>query len=346
MMNVESVVQDRSRRFHSFGVMRPMGGMPVATATLFCEAGRVVGGVAEEALVTHWRRFRLGQNPDPDEAGAIIRRVHELRGQSFKDRDSCISQSHRGSSGWSAAFHLARLTKSAPKAMIFNIKCQRCDVRWSAMNDARALGDQSRPGCAHRHRNRGLGEGRRRPGHRGEVIKKRQESKMPRRRCFRDHREPELGLTRIKQSVWSPSPYGSFTFFERPGRQPDRLRLASYFRKDYHLTTSQTGNIFALHQVVHPAGRLSSSPTSRDPDRAASHRESLATAAFGVFTMCFYFAQAAYYTLSALRLIDGFPLGGMLPLRLGAQHPEYAPKRYRSTIVTVIMMQDIRWAQP
>ena len=24
---------------------------------------------------------------------------------------------------------------------------------------------------------------------------------------------------------------------------------ASYFRKDYHLTTAQTGNIFAMHQV-------------------------------------------------------------------------------------------------
>ena len=109
---------------------------------------------------------------------------------------------------------------------------------------------------------------------------------------------------------------------------------ASYFRKDYHLTTSQTGNIFALHQVgtllggfvfAYVADLIGRRPTVI-----------LATAAFGVFTMCFYFASS-YYTLSALRLIDGFPLGGMLPLAW-ALNIEYAPKRYRSTIVTVIMM--------
>ena len=109
---------------------------------------------------------------------------------------------------------------------------------------------------------------------------------------------------------------------------------ASYFRKDYHLTTGQTGSIFAMHQVgtllggfvfAWIADRVGRRPTII-----------LATAAFGIFTMCFYFASS-YWSLFTLRLIDGFPLGGMLPLAW-ALNIEYAPKRYRATIVTVIMM--------
>jgi len=109
---------------------------------------------------------------------------------------------------------------------------------------------------------------------------------------------------------------------------------ASYFRKDYHLTTAQTGSIFAMHQVgtllggfafAYIADRVGRRPTVI-----------LATAAFGVLTMCFYFASS-YWSLFSLRLIDGFPLGGMLPLAW-ALNIEYAPKRYRATIVTVIMM--------
>jgi AAHS family 4-hydroxybenzoate transporter-like MFS transporter len=52
--------------------------------------------------------------------------------------------------------------------------------------------------------------------------------------------------------------------------------------------------------------------------------------------MSFYFTSS-YGTLFWLRLIDGIPLGGMLPLAW-ALNIEYAPKRYRATIVTVIMV--------
>jgi AAHS family 4-hydroxybenzoate transporter-like MFS transporter len=62
----------------------------------------------------------------------------------------------------------------------------------------------------------------------------------------------------------------------------------------------------------------------------------LATAGFGVLTMCFYFTNS-YWSLFSLRLIDGIPLGGMLPLAW-ALNIEYAPKRYRATIVTLIMI--------
>jgi predicted aconitase with swiveling domain len=78
---------------------------------------KVVGGVAEgEALVTHepisgWG----GVNPL---LGTIIETRHELRGQSFKDK-VLVFRGAKGSSGWSVAFHTARLAGTAPKAMVF-----------------------------------------------------------------------------------------------------------------------------------------------------------------------------------------------------------------------------------
>ena len=62
----------------------------------------------------------------------------------------------------------------------------------------------------------------------------------------------------------------------------------------------------------------------------------LATAAFGLLTLAFVLANG-YVSLLALRLVDGIAVGGMLPLAW-ALNIEYAPKRYRSTVVTVIMI--------
>jgi uncharacterized protein len=79
---------------------------------------KVVGGVAEgEALVTHdtisgWG----GVNPMK---GTIIETRHELHGQSFQGK-VLVFPGAKGSSGWSGAFHLARLTGMAPKALVFN----------------------------------------------------------------------------------------------------------------------------------------------------------------------------------------------------------------------------------
>jgi predicted aconitase with swiveling domain len=78
----------------------------------------VVGGCTEgEALVTRdtisgWG----GVNPM---SGTIIETRHELRGQSFKDK-VLVFPGAKGSSGWSAVFHMTRLTGTAPKAMLFN----------------------------------------------------------------------------------------------------------------------------------------------------------------------------------------------------------------------------------
>jgi uncharacterized protein len=80
---------------------------------------KIVGGCAEgEALVTHQTISGWG-GIDPM-TGTIIETRHELRDQSFKDK-VLVFPGAKGSSGWSAAFHMTRLTNSAPRAMIFNI---------------------------------------------------------------------------------------------------------------------------------------------------------------------------------------------------------------------------------
>jgi predicted aconitase with swiveling domain len=86
--------------------------------TITLQGRKVVGGYAEgEALVTNdtisgWG----GINPMN---GTVIETRHELRGQTFKDK-VLVFPGAKGSSGWSAAFHLTRLTGTAPKALVFN----------------------------------------------------------------------------------------------------------------------------------------------------------------------------------------------------------------------------------
>jgi predicted aconitase with swiveling domain len=90
------------------------------TSTKIILRGRkVVGGIAEgEALVT--RETISGWGGIDPMTGTIIETRHELRGVSFKDK-VLVFPGAKGSSGWSNAFHMTRLTNSAPKAMVFNI---------------------------------------------------------------------------------------------------------------------------------------------------------------------------------------------------------------------------------
>ena len=79
---------------------------------------KVVGGCAEgEAIVTQDTISGWGGINERD--GTIIERRHELRGRSFKDK-ILVFPGAKGSSGWSAYFHMARLNGVAPRAMIFN----------------------------------------------------------------------------------------------------------------------------------------------------------------------------------------------------------------------------------
>jgi len=87
--------------------------------TIVLHGRKVVGGVTEgEALVTH--QTISGWGGINSMTGTVIETRHELRGVSFKDK-ILVYPGAKGSSGWSAAFHTTRLTKTAPKAMLFTV---------------------------------------------------------------------------------------------------------------------------------------------------------------------------------------------------------------------------------
>lgn len=79
---------------------------------------KVVGGVAEgEALVT--KETISGWGGIDFMTGTVIETRHELRGVSFKDK-VLVFPGAKGSSGWSNAFHMTRITGSAPLALVFS----------------------------------------------------------------------------------------------------------------------------------------------------------------------------------------------------------------------------------
>lgn len=88
------------------------------STTITLRGRKVVGGCAEgEALVTRGTISGWGGiNPM---TGTVIETRHELRGQTFKDK-ILVFPGAKGSSGWSAAFHVTRITGTAPKALVFN----------------------------------------------------------------------------------------------------------------------------------------------------------------------------------------------------------------------------------
>ncbi len=79
---------------------------------------KIIGGSAQgEALVT--RQTISGWGGIDPKTGTIIELRHELRGKSFKDK-ILVFPGAKGSSGWSAFFHMARLSGAAPKGFLFN----------------------------------------------------------------------------------------------------------------------------------------------------------------------------------------------------------------------------------
>lgn len=88
-----------------------------ALKTILLHGRGVTSGCCEgEALVTHETISGWG-GIDPM-TGTVIETRHQLRGVSFKDK-VLVFPGAKGSSGWSAAFHLARLAGCAPRAMVF-----------------------------------------------------------------------------------------------------------------------------------------------------------------------------------------------------------------------------------
>jgi predicted aconitase with swiveling domain len=91
---------------------------PVRVRKIVLRGRKVVGGVAEgEALVTRERISGWG-GIDP-RTGTVVETRHELRGKSFAGK-VLVFPGAKGSSGWSAQFHVARLAGAAPVAMVFN----------------------------------------------------------------------------------------------------------------------------------------------------------------------------------------------------------------------------------
>jgi uncharacterized protein len=94
-----------------------------ATETIVIHGRTVVPGIAEgEALVTHDRISGWG-GVDP-RTGTVVETRHELRGQSFAGK-VLVFPGAKGSSGWSAQFHVARAMGTAPAAWLFNRMCTK-----------------------------------------------------------------------------------------------------------------------------------------------------------------------------------------------------------------------------
>src|SRR5215469_9729652 len=82
-----------------------------------------------------------------------------------------------------------------------------------------------------------------------------------------------------------------------------------YFAAEFHLTKVQTGNIFSMGLLGTMIGGFILAYVGDWIGRRPA--VILATASFGVLTICFYLVNG-YGTLWTLRLANGIPLGGML----------------------------------
>jgi len=95
--------------------------MDIATeakpGTIVLKGRKVVGGRAEgEALVT--TETISGWGGINERTGTVIERRHEMRGVSFAGK-ILVFPGAKGSSGWSAYFHMTRLNGVQPQAMVF-----------------------------------------------------------------------------------------------------------------------------------------------------------------------------------------------------------------------------------
>ena len=83
----------------------------------------VVPGVAEAQALVSTERISGWGGVDP-RTGSIIETRHPLRGQSFAGK-VLVFPGAKGSSGWSAQFHVARAMGTAPAAWLFNRMCTK-----------------------------------------------------------------------------------------------------------------------------------------------------------------------------------------------------------------------------
>jgi MFS transporter, AAHS family, 4-hydroxybenzoate transporter len=109
---------------------------------------------------------------------------------------------------------------------------------------------------------------------------------------------------------------------------------APYIAPEFHLDKVMMGKVFSIGLAGTMVGGFLfgylGDRIGRRPSIIA------ATALFSVLTMAIAFSKS-YEQLLTLRFLDGIAIGGMLPLSW-ALNIEYAPKRFRSTIVTTVMV--------
>ena len=109
---------------------------------------------------------------------------------------------------------------------------------------------------------------------------------------------------------------------------------APYFAKDFGLTKVMIGNVFSVGLFGLLVGGFLFGHLGDRIGRRPSII--LTTFLFGLFTLLIAFAQS-YATLLFFRFLLGIAAGGLLPLSW-ALNIEYAPRRYRATIVTLVMI--------
>jgi AAHS family 4-hydroxybenzoate transporter-like MFS transporter len=109
---------------------------------------------------------------------------------------------------------------------------------------------------------------------------------------------------------------------------------APYIAPEFHLDRVMMGKVFSIGLAGTMVGGFLfgylGDKIGRRPSIIA------ATAAFSVLTMAIAFSKS-YEQLLTLRFLDGIAIGGMLPLSW-ALNIEFAPKRFRATIVTTVMV--------
>ena len=109
---------------------------------------------------------------------------------------------------------------------------------------------------------------------------------------------------------------------------------APYMRDQFALSKTMLGYVFSAGLVGMMLGGFFFSFLADRIGRRPT--VVLAAFTFGMLTTATAFADS-YHALLVLRFVDGFAIGGMLPLAW-ALNIEFVPVRMRSTIVTIIMM--------
>ena len=109
---------------------------------------------------------------------------------------------------------------------------------------------------------------------------------------------------------------------------------APYFREEMALSPGQLANVFSAGLLGMTFGGLVFSALS---DRIGRRPVVIGTAlAFGLLTIATAGVQS-YEQFLILRLLDGFAIGGMVPIAW-ALNVEFVSKRMRATVVTIIMV--------